>query len=116
MMKTSLSYMQTKQVLALLLGLALSIAIFITPYQLHYSLEGSAEAASGSEQSEHAHHHRQNDDIHCLRCILYGFQLPEILEPLLVVFVVLGFLKVAKPAEPFSFITLSKSARAPPLS
>jgi hypothetical protein len=105
----------SKRAFTLLLGVALGLAIFISPYTLHHS-PGSiffTEISSSAESPSHEHH-QETKEIRCLRCVLYGFQLPETIAPLLVIFIVLGFLKLAKPPEPFSFIPLSKSARAPP--
>lgn len=110
--------LQSKQIFTVLLGVVLGLAIFVSPYQLHHS-PGSIffkKTPANTEHSSHEQHHEDTKDIRCLRCVLYGFQVPEAIVPFVVILVVLGFLTVAKPAEPFSFITLSKSARAPPVS
>jgi hypothetical protein len=106
-----------KQFFTLLLGVMLGLAIFVSPYQLHHS-PGSiffTKFPANTEPSSHDQHHEDTKDIRCLRCVLYGFQVPETIAPFVVILVVLGFLTVVKPAEPFSFITLDKSARAPPV-
>lgn len=122
---TGLSSTKQAQLFSLLLASLLGIALFISPYQLHnnsgsvFFIKITSDVARSSpdvnEHSQHQHHEK-NQDIRCLRCVLYGFQLPETTAPFVVILVVLGFLKLARPAEPFSFITLSKKARAPPVS
>jgi hypothetical protein len=107
-----------KQVFTLLLSALLGLAIFISPYQLHQS-PGSiffkTFPASAEPLAQHQHHdHDKTQELRCLRCVLYGFQVPETATPFIVILVVLGFLRLPKPSEPFSFIPLSKSARAPP--
>ncbi len=112
--------LQSKQFLSLLLGLSLGLAIFISPYQLHNNPASVffTKAAASTEHSTHNQHQHQQQSqaMRCLRCVLYGFQLPETVAPFVVILVVLGFVKLAKPTQPFSFITLSKSARAPPVT
>jgi hypothetical protein len=109
--------LQSKQLFTLLLGVALGLAIFVSPYQLHHS-PGSIffKQPPAQKHSSHGQHHEDTKDIRCLRCVLYGFQVPEAIVPFVVILVVLGFLTVTKPSEPFSFVTPSKSARAPPIS
>jgi hypothetical protein len=109
--------LQRRQIFTLLLGVVLGLAIFVSPYQLHHS-PGSIFFKKFPANAEHSSHeqHQDTKDIRCLRCVLYGFQVPETIAPFVVILVVLGFLTVAKPAEPFSFIPLGKSARAPPVN
>jgi hypothetical protein len=113
-------HQRAKQGITLLLGVVLGLAIFISPYQLHQN-PGSIFFKVGSDTpSNHTSHEHQNHEegkeLRCLRCVLQSFEAPETIAPFVVVLVVLGFLKLAKPTEPFSFVTLSKSARAPPAS
>jgi hypothetical protein len=112
------------QLFSLLLASLLGLALFISPYQLHNNPASiffvkitSDVASSAPEAKQHSQHqhHKETQVIHCLRCVLYGFQVPETLAPFIVILVVLGFLKLVKLAEPFSFISLSKNARAPPV-
>ncbi|MGL4609612.1 MAG: hypothetical protein ACRCYY_07985 [Trueperaceae bacterium] len=113
----------SQQSFAWLLSVALGLAIFISPYQLHHSSASVFFVNQGSNQSAqhdaHSHHghtdEEQSPGISCLRCILQGFELPETALPLITFLVVLSFLKLLEPIQPFSFIPLSKSARAPPL-
>jgi hypothetical protein len=118
---------QAAQLFSLPLAVLLGLALFLSPYRLHndptsifFVASTSATTISANttsvEHSSHSQHHEESKTLQCLRCVLYGFQLPETATPFLVILVVLGFLKLAKPAEPFSFITLSNSARAPPVS
>ncbi len=116
------SFQRTRQAFTLLLAALLGLAIFISPYQLHHSQASIFFVTTVTNKAaEPSHHtHQQNDQqepqsLRCLRCVLYGFQLPETLAPFIVILVVLGFLKLAKPIQPVSFIMPSKSARAPPL-
>jgi hypothetical protein len=108
----------SRQVFTLWLGVLLGLAIFISPYQLHHnpgSIFFKISSKVTSNHSSHEHqHHEQSRELHCLRCVLQSFEAPEIIAPLIVIFVLLGFIKLAKPTEPFSFVTLGKSARAPP--
>jgi hypothetical protein len=110
---------QAAKIFALLLAAMLGLALFLSPYRLHSS-PTSIFFVSQTAASEHAghseHEHQQTQELQCLRCVLYGFQLPETATPFVIILVVLGFIKVAKPIAPDSFITLSKTARAPPVS
>jgi hypothetical protein len=107
----------------------LGLALFLSPYQLHNnpasiffvrvsSAQSVASTQSTPQTNQHSQHqhHKETQGIHCLRCVLYGFQVPESIVPFIVILVILGFLKLAKLAEPFSFIFLGKNARAPPVS
>ncbi len=113
---------QGAQLFSLLLAALLGLALFLSPYRLHndptsiFFVASTSATATSAEHTSHTQHHEDSKTLQCLRCVLYGFQLPETATPFIVILVVLGFLKLAKPAEPFSFITLSKSARAPPVS
>jgi hypothetical protein len=103
---------------AVLLGTLLGLALFISPYRLHQS-SGSVfltRLPTSTEHSSHEGHHHDTKELRCLRCVLYGFQLPETIEPLIFILVVLGFLKLVKLTEPLSFVPFGKSARAPPVS
>jgi hypothetical protein len=123
MSKRSHNYMKAAQAVSLLLAFLLGLALFLSPYRLHDSPASiffvNQSAASETAISEHTahsqHDHEQTQEPQCLRCVLYGFQLPETTAPFVVILVVLGFLRVAKPAEPFSFVTRSACARAPPV-
>jgi hypothetical protein len=117
MMRTTPHTPSTKQCAALLAAV-LGLALFLSPVQLHLN-SANFPAPAAQDHASHAQHGEapsEDGTLNCLRCVLYGFQLPETAAPLIVIFVVLGFLKVARPAEPFSFIAPSKSARAPPVS
>jgi hypothetical protein len=111
---------RSRQVFTLLLGVLLGLAIFVSPYQLHQnpgSIFFKVGSGAASNHTSHEHqHHEEGKELRCLRCVLQSFETPETVTPLLIIFVVLGFVKLIKPTEPFSFITLSKSARAPPAS
>jgi hypothetical protein len=125
-MRAAHTNLHLKQLLSLLLGVSLGLAIFISPYQLHHNpasifFNTQTSVPTQLVPTEHATHsqHEQHQDsqaIRCLRCVLYGFQVPETLEPFSVFLIVLGFLTFIKPTQPFSFITFSKKARAPPVS
>ena len=103
-----------KQLFTLLLGGLLSLAIFISPYQLH---NNPASIFAKIKTGSHQHHQPTSETtqtIKCLRCVLQGFGVPEIIVPFIFIVVVLGFLVFEKPSQPFSFITLSKRARPRP--
>jgi hypothetical protein len=103
----------TKQLLTLMLGGLLGLAIFISPYQLH---NNPGSIFTKLNTSSHQHHLPQPEQmIECLRCVLYGFQIPETIVRIATILVVLGFITFAQPTQPSSFITPSKSARAPPV-
>jgi hypothetical protein len=111
------THSQSKQFLTLLLGLCLGLAIFISPYQLHAnpgSIFFAEKSATSTDHSAHAQHQQDSKELRCLRCVLYGFQAPETIASFVVILIVLGFITLAKHTQPFSFITLSKLARAPP--
>ena len=116
-MRLETRHLQTKPLFSLLLAVLLGLAIFVSPYQLHNN-PASIFAYSKTTSQEHKHHDSKEtpQDLKCLRCVLQGFQVPERIAPLIVVIVVLGFLSFNKPSEPFSFITLINTARAPPLA
>jgi hypothetical protein len=109
-----------KQAFSVLLGFCLALALLLSPYQLHSSPGSIFFIPERTEHTKHPstqHEHQDSSkELRCLRCVLYGFQLPESVVPFTVVLVVLGFLKLAKISAPFSFITLSQNARAPPPS
>lgn len=118
-MRPALTTARARQFLTLLLGVSLGLAIFVSPIELHNNPESIFFATKTSATVEHSshnqhQHHEKAKAIQCLRCVLYGFQAPETIAPFIAVLVVLGFIKVAKPIAPDSFITLSKTARAPP--
>jgi hypothetical protein len=117
MMRLEPYRLNAKQLFSLLLGALLGLAIFISPYQLHNN-PASIFANSKATSQEHQHHNSKEipKDLKCLRCVLQGFQAPEVIAPFIVVIVVLGFLSFGKANEPFSFITLVNAARAPPLA
>jgi hypothetical protein len=107
-----------KQLTALGLGLLLGLALFISPLRL-YELTSAAPSPmhqQGQEgTSSHSSHHSQSHtDVRCLRCVLQTFEAAESVQPLVVVFVVLGFFVVVQPLEPKKVITPSKTARGPP--
>jgi hypothetical protein len=119
MMMRPLSFQRSKQVFTLLLGVMLGLAIFISPYQLHHNsasifFKTPAETQTAAHTS-HEHQHQNSEELRCLRCVLQGFELPETIEPFIIIFITLGFLIPAKPSQPFSFIVLTKTARAPPV-
>jgi hypothetical protein len=114
MMRLEPTLLHTKQLFSLLLGAVLSLAIFISPYQLHNN--PASIFTNTKTTSEHQHHSSQiPKDFKCLRCVLQSFQLPETIAPLLGVVIVLGFVNISKTVEPFSFILPTKAARAPPV-
>jgi hypothetical protein len=120
MMTRPLSFQRSKQVFTLLLGVMLGLAIFISPYQLRHNsasifFKTATETRTATHPS-HEHQHQHSEELHCLRCVLQGFELPETIAPFMVIFITLGFLIPAKPNQPFSFIVLTKTARAPPVS
>lgn len=108
------------QLFSLLLSSLLGLALFISPYQLHdnsasiFFVKPSGISSTTQHASHTQHEHQESRDIRCLRCVLYGFQLPETIAPFVIILVVLGFINLAKPVEPVSFVTPSQSARAPP--
>jgi hypothetical protein len=110
---------QAAKIFALLLAALLGLALFLSPYRLHSSPASIffiVQTAASDHAGHGEHEHQQTQELQCLRCVLYGFQLPETATPFVIILVVLGFIKVAKPIAPASFITPSKSARAPPAS
>lgn len=111
---------QTNAVLSLLMGGLLGLALFLSPVALHNNPQSIFFVAKTSANLEHTHQHHQDHDktqaVQCLRCVLYGFELPVAIAPFIIIIVTLGFLILAKPAQPFSFISISKTARAPPVA
>jgi predicted component of type VI protein secretion system len=114
---------KTKQIATFGLGLLLAVALFASPFRLHHATgrlpfaththyENTAQHSS-SQHSQHADQD-QRDDLRCLRCVLQTFEVAEILQPLVVIFAVLGRLEAAKPLEPTNIFILDTTARSPP--
>ncbi len=112
-------FSHTQKVSIWLTGL-LGLALFLSPIQLHNNPASIFFTVQTSVQNHTSHHQhtpvQETQVIRCLRCILYGFLLPEVIAPLIVTVVTLEVLTIKKPIEPFSFVSLTISARAPPVT
>jgi hypothetical protein len=117
---TRYTQLNTKQFVALVLGLLLGVALFLSPIRLHHATRLLPSLAheqhditeEASQPTQHSHHHQEN--VRCLRCVLQTFETPETAQPLVVLLAVLGFLVVIKPLAPQRVVSLTKKARAPP--
>ena len=120
-MKTlpSKQFSQAQKVSIWLAGF-LGLALFLSPIQLHNNPASVFFDIQTSVHQNHTSHHQQvpNQEtqvIRCLRCVLYGFLLPEVIAPLIITLVILGILKLLKLIAPYTFVSLTISARAPPV-
>jgi hypothetical protein len=113
------SFNQTQKASVWIAGL-LGLALFLSPIQLHNNPASAFYNIQSPVHHNHTSHHESSTDsdsakLQCLRCVLYGFFIPEVIAPSIVTLIILGVLTLAEREEPFSFFTSTNTARAPPL-